>query len=94
MEQYYAHDFPENALAFANVFMLLLKLETDSDISKEITDLTALTDGLKQLKVLKNKFRIRVPLKEYLEVYITTILLFFFLITVFTGTETLYKNIA
>lgn len=68
IEQKYSHDFPENAMAFAGTITKLLHIETDTDISKEICELTRLTDGLKQVKILKDDFRIYVPLQKYLEV--------------------------
>lgn len=74
IEQSYPQDFPENAIVFANTVTKLLKIEADCDISKEICELTNLTDGLKQVQILKHGFRINVPLQKYLEVLVAVLL--------------------
>lgn len=68
IEVRYAPGFPDNAIAFANKVTKMLRIESDTDISEDIFELTLLIDGLKQIKILKEEFRINVPLQNYLEV--------------------------
>lgn len=65
-------------MAFAGTITKLLHMETDFDISKEIFELTRLTDGLNQVKILKDDFSIYVPLQKYLEVFIKCIVCILF----------------
>lgn len=68
IQQIYSQEFPENAINFASTITKMLRIDTDTDISKEINELTVLKDGLKQLKILRDDFRIILPLQDYLEV--------------------------
>lgn len=77
IEKLGTQDFPENMITFTNTVTKLLRTDSDSDISKEIQELTVLSDGLKQLRILKEDFRIRVPLEKYLEVCKTQWRLFY-----------------
>lgn len=69
MKENYSQDFPENAITFVDIVTKLLKIEGNCFISNEVENLTVLTDGLKQLNILKNDFRIVLPLQDYLKVF-------------------------
>lgn len=68
IEQKYALHFPENAIKFTNMVVKLLQVQSDVLDTNIINELTNLSTALKHLQVLKNNFKIVVPLEEYLKV--------------------------
>lgn len=69
IEKNYAQDFPYNAINFVKSITKILTTVCTTSISNEISKLATITEGLEQIKILKDEFKIIVPLETYLEVF-------------------------
>lgn len=73
IEEKHSLNFPENSIKFTNTIVKLLKVQCDAINGAVVDDLTNLSNALRQLQILKNNFKISVPLKEYMKVIIRLI---------------------